>query len=291
MIRSDRQRQKWNSEELIGGPAPTRAHQAPSDPAEEEASAEEDLAELARVSRKASASCTFLSRALSDDQVTLGLVSALRSNPPRTGTDLDSFAASLRAAGGADDEETLARASRSVIEDHDAAFAPRRDADGKVDPSDPRHGTVCPIESLNVGGADADQVRASVRDAYRQHGFGPDRCRYVPAPGTPIDHICVELAFLASLGDDCASSVERVLAGETDDDPDEKTRALYDAESALNDRLVFIEDHLLAWVPQFCDQLEAAASTSFYRGIAQLLRLLVLDETRNLGELDTTAAV
>lgn len=40
----------------------------------------------------------------------------------------------------------------------------------------------------------------------------------------------------------------------------------------------FLDEHLLLWVPDFCDRLEATAGTVFYREVAKLLREYILSE-------------
>ncbi len=40
----------------------------------------------------------------------------------------------------------------------------------------------------------------------------------------------------------------------------------------------FIEDHLVKWVPGFCDELQTHAKTEFYREVAGLLKEFILSE-------------
>lgn len=277
-------------DDLIGESQPKTSHlkermEMASDggSADNGASAEEDLATLARTARKSSARCTFLSRALSDEKVTLELISALRSNPPHTGTDIDAFASSLRTHGRENADEKLPIAIQTVIEDHDNIFTSRGAVSGSC------HGSVSPLETDNLDGIDPDVVLNSVKEAYRLQNFDPQKSRYVPSAETPVDHICVEMCFLASLSDRCADEVERALSGEFDNDPEALMQTLYNAESALNDRYTFLEDHLVVWVAGFCNRLEDAASTNFYKGVAQMLRQLITEEREYLDVLDSTA--
>ena len=72
------------------------------------------------------------------------------------------------------------------------------------------------------------------------------------------DHITAELDFM-----------ERVTQRE------EQAWAEDDEEAALYCRKIekkFIEEHLLKWIPQFCDKITEAAELPFYRDIASLTK-------------------
>lgn len=271
-------------EELIGAPVP--AAPAPDDPA----TAEDDLATLAREARKSAAAYLFLSRALSDSTVTLDLVRALRSNPPRTSSALDSFSASLR-CGGDDEDAHLQSAQEAVSADHSRLFQGSR----RVSPLESDNNAA--ISALHGRSAQRAVMVQSLRDElsqlYRMQDFPLDEAAQAQMPhaGLPVDHICVELGFLAHLSNLCASGAEEILAGRCDGDPEAQMDALYRAETALNERYIFVEDHLAPWAPAFCSELLTRARTDFYRGIAQMLGDLVDQETRSLLELDTTAAM
>ncbi len=44
----------------------------------------------------------------------------------------------------------------------------------------------------------------------------------------------------------------------------------------------FIEDHLLKWVPIFCDKIISEAELSFYREIAKITKLFIEFEKEEL---------
>jgi len=73
----------------------------------------------------------------------------------------------------------------------------------------------------------------------------------------PEDHIAVELSYMARL---CELTQEAVKAGR---------------EQALNYlrlQRLFLEDHLVRWIPLFSQQLIAASPPGFYRAMAHLLK-------------------
>lgn len=45
----------------------------------------------------------------------------------------------------------------------------------------------------------------------------------------------------------------------------------------------FLEDHLLAWVLDYCDEIKRIARTSFYKRVAELLNDFILDECEEFG--------
>lgn len=92
-----------------------------------------------------------------------------------------------------------------------------------------------------------------VREAYGEMGLR------LPEPAEPDDHIGLELLFMAVLA-------EREAAGDA-------------AAAAAQD--AFLREHLLAWAPTFCSDVEAHAATDLYCGLGLLTRGL-LDQERLL---------
>ena len=45
----------------------------------------------------------------------------------------------------------------------------------------------------------------------------------------------------------------------------------------------FLEDHLLTWVLDYCDEIKRIARTSFYKRVAELLNDFILDECEEFG--------
>jgi len=87
-----------------------------------------------------------------------------------------------------------------------------------------------------------DWPTLEVRDLYRQLGLA------VEQPEFPDDHVGLELLFLALLS-------ERVADGDLG------------AHDVQRD---FLNDHLLQWLPRFCDDVVTNAETDLYRGLALL---------------------
>ncbi|MCL1847825.1 MAG: molecular chaperone TorD family protein [Coriobacteriia bacterium] len=105
-----------------------------------------------------------------------------------------------------------------------------------------------------------------VRNAYRAQGFLP-----ADYPRVADDHIALECAFMAQLGD--------------------RARAAYEAgdaellKTALEASLRFLEDHLLVWVPAFTEKLAGDVDALLYPGMALLLSEYLKVDQALLGEL------
>ncbi len=53
----------------------------------------------------------------------------------------------------------------------------------------------------------------------------------------------------------------------------------YLAENRYTEKLhVFLEEHLLRWVPEYCDEVGKHATTAFYKEIANLLKEFIISE-------------
>ncbi len=70
------------------------------------------------------------------------------------------------------------------------------------------------------------------------------------------DHLFVQLEFMAVM-------CERTLAAIGDEN---HARAM----ECLTDQQNFVDNHLLNWVPQFCQDVERHAVTDFYKGLAKV---------------------
>lgn len=89
-------------------------------------------------------------------------------------------------------------------------------------------------------------------------------------PGMP-DHISVELEFMQESAKCEAQALQaQDLEG-----------VLY----CLRIERKFVQDHLIKWIPEFCDKIMSAAEISFYDGIARLTKQFILSE---LEEIDNT---
>ncbi|HSJ54178.1 MAG TPA: molecular chaperone TorD family protein, partial [Anaerolineae bacterium] len=95
------------------------------------------------------------------------------------------------------------------------------------------------------------QARDEVLAEYRQEGLAR-----IGDFKEPEDHIAIELEFMAHL---CQKTAEALGAGDTGA-----------AAGYLQKQQRFLEKHLLVWVPAFCRDLAARATSDFYRGIGRL---------------------
>lgn len=109
-------------------------------------------------------------------------------------------------------------------------------------------------------------ARDEVLAAYRAQGLdAPDDFNL------PEDHLALECAFAAELAARTAAACER---GDREA-----------ADELVASQRAFVEEHLAAWVPAFCDDAEERARTSFYRGLAALTREQVEADRAVLAEL------
>jgi TorA maturation chaperone TorD len=94
--------------------------------------------------------------------------------------------------------------------------------------------------------------------------------RVAPEAG-PQDHIGAELRFMSLL---CYRESRAWGGGD---------RAL--AESLRANQMRFLDDHLLQWVPGYCEALSQAAAEPLYEGLAQMTRDALAEDRRVLDEL------
>jgi TorA maturation chaperone TorD len=110
------------------------------------------------------------------------------------------------------------------------------------------------------------QARDEVLAEYRKEGLNRiDEFR------EPEDHIAIEMEFMAYL---CQKAAEAKEAGN-------KAAAV----NALQKQKGFLEKHLLVWVPEFCRDVQQAAKTGFYKGVAQITAEHLAMESDTLDEL------
>ena len=204
--------------------------------------AQADIAEL----RARAATYAFLSRALSDEELPAEFLGALAAGGLETGTVLDGYMAGLAGL----DAAGLEAARRGLAADHSALLLGMSAR------------PVSPFESVYTSPEQLmrqDAWERAVHD-YAASGFKP-----VSTLRVPEDHIAIELQF-------CAALLNRAADYAAAGVPDAVARDLA-AQAA------FVRDHLAVWVPHLCDLIEERAATDFYRGVAQMLRRLVVDES------------
>lgn len=101
---------------------------------------------------------------------------------------------------------------------------------------------------------------ASVEAAYRRHGLSLYPChRELP------DHVATELVFMYFLSRQEGEAWEKGQA--------ETAREFRHAQ------LEFLREHLVRWVPDFCEQVQNATRSNLYWALADILREFLVAET------------
>jgi TorA maturation chaperone TorD len=110
------------------------------------------------------------------------------------------------------------------------------------------------------------EARDQVLAAYRQEGLDK-----IGEFKEPEDHIAIELEFMAYL---CQKTIDALKEGNVEA-----------ALGSLEKQKEFLDEHLLVWVPEFCQDLAQAARSDFYRGIARLTEEHLVMEGDTLDEI------
>lgn len=107
-----------------------------------------------------------------------------------------------------------------------------------------------PFESvwLDADGLAMQQPMFQVRDWYRRYDIAAEDWRT-----RADDYLGYQLAFLAYLFTACGKT--------PDDEP---------AVKVLQDAAIFMDEHLLRWLPQFAQRVARRCTTPFYAGLAML---------------------
>jgi putative dimethyl sulfoxide reductase chaperone len=92
----------------------------------------------------------------------------------------------------------------------------------------------------------------AVRQVFRSYGLV-----LATAPANPEDHIGLELDFMYHT---CSLAMEQLKAGN-----------VVALEQICRDQLAFLNEHLLAWAPDFAADVVASSQTGYYGGMARLL--------------------
>lgn len=132
------------------------------------------------------------------------------------------------------------------------------------------HG-VYPFESIYRGKKKLlmDRPWEEVRGFYRSVGLEKDKSEMHPE-----DHIAVELGFMATFAFLTSSAGENESAEEgTEDLP-----------GLLQVQQSFLQEHLLKWIPDFCNDMEQKSRNDFYRAVAALTREFVWADSAALEE-------
>lgn len=111
-----------------------------------------------------------------------------------------------------------------------------------------------PYESKYVDGSIMGKSLIKIKEIYRQAGLNKVRDYHEPE-----DHIAVELGFMGHL---CREKSEGVLKMQRD----------------------FLKDHLMKWVPGFCDELFETSKSDLFRGIGKIAKGFLVSEEELLNE-------
>ena len=128
---------------------------------------------------------------------------------------------------------------------------------------------IAPYEGIQCGdgkdlmGPGADAVRRFMAEV----GFSVP-----PESGELPDHISVELEFMQQV-----TLAEEKAWKEGDTDL---------ARVCLENEKKFIEEHLVDWIPDFCDKVINEAELPFYRMVAELTKKFIVFEKNEVGRSD-----
>jgi len=128
-----------------------------------------------------------------------------------------------------------------------------------------------PYESVYLGGGilQGEPMR-TVSNLYATHGLQTR----TPTGELP-DYIAMEFKFMS------------VLAAE---EAEAWTSRKEDALSCLLEQKRFLREHLLRWVPKFCDEARKHIETEFYKGVIDLFQALLRWDVDLIDELIETAS-
>jgi putative dimethyl sulfoxide reductase chaperone len=128
------------------------------------------------------------------------------------------------------------------------------------------YGPAPPFESMHAGVPAQGESVPSMVDAYRAAGFDQ-----IDVPAVPQDHLAVELRFMALLAAQESAARDR--------GDGERVRVL------LTHQQRFIDDHLLSWVPAYCERIAVATREAFFAAVAHMTAETLALDRDNLDDL------
>jgi TorA maturation chaperone TorD len=130
----------------------------------------------------------------------------------------------------------------------------------------PRHLPAPPYESVyrSPDKLMMQDETMSVRAAYAQSGFRVARIQHVPD-----DSVGIELEFMCAMNKATGDALREK----------DCTRALTLAVAQQE----FCNDHLLQWVPKFCDDIFTSSTSEFWQNVAVFTREFIQEETAALS--------
>ncbi len=91
-----------------------------------------------------------------------------------------------------------------------------------------------------------------VRAVYAKHDLKVERFQQ-----EPDDHIALELLFMQKLSEKCLKEL--------------RANRYHKSRRILKDQLVFLDDHMLKWVPKMAGQVTDKSQSSFFQGVGKML--------------------
>ena len=127
---------------------------------------------------------------------------------------------------------------------------------------------VSPFESVYTSAERLlmQEARDQVLAAYRAEGLAK-----IAEFREPEDHIAIELEFMAHL---CQQTIEMLEKGN-----------VAGGLASLDHQKTFLEQHLLVWVPEFCQNLFRVSRSDFFRGLARLTQEHLDQERETIAEI------
>lgn len=110
-----------------------------------------------------------------------------------------------------------------------------------------------PFESLYRGDTLMGEVTLAVMGSYQQAGYG-----IIEADAGPQDHIAAELRFMAML---FYKELEALNVNDSDT-----------ATAIQQQQHHFLKEHLLQWVPQYCQRVKKESTEKFYQCVAMMTK-------------------
>lgn len=90
----------------------------------------------------------------------------------------------------------------------------------------------------------------------------------------PEDHIAIELEYIAELQKRCLTTLEE--------------HDIHELQRIVVLEITFLEDHLLRWVPEFCQRITEGSRMDFFKALAEVLVLLIKKDHEILEGLTVT---
>ncbi|NNF97269.1 MAG: molecular chaperone TorD family protein [Halobacteria archaeon] len=123
-------------------------------------------------------------------------------------------------------------------------------------------GPAPPYESLWRQGRAMGESTLAVARAYSEAGFDDK------GPWGPCDHLVYELRFMASL-----SHAEEEAS---------RAAAIEETEWARECQIRFLDEHLLTWVPEYCERIAEQAQEPLYQALAKVTGRVIAEDARQL---------